>query len=258
MAAKKYPHLGFRDDVAAETIRRLDADLDRFETDHASMIGSILRAAWFDTIATTFLKTHPDGLCVSLGSGLDARAQRIGLPEYPEADWVDIDFPDVAALRQSVLLGLPRLHLIAHDITNLDWVDKTPWSAERPVLILSEGVFMYLEADKGEYLVAALGQAANRKSSEMHLAFDYASPAMVRFSSKHPTVSKTDARFKWGLKSPKALRALDPQLDLIEHTDIMAKSGLQATMMKYIYAVLTGGRRFYGMAHFRRPAPAGS
>ena len=254
IADRDHPQLGFRDAAAEKTIERLGVDPARFSFDRSSMIGSVLRASWFDAVATQFLRRHPAGLCVSLGSGLDARAQRIGIDRFPKARWVDVDFPQVVALRQAVLPEMSQVTALGCDITDPSWLSQIDWPKGHPALFLSEGVLMYLDPADGYGLVLDIVRAAKARTAEIELCFDYSSPMMVRFSRRHPSVSKTRASFTWGIRTPHIFTRLDPRLEIVEHTDIMSECGAFPRLSKALYAVFTLGRRFYGMVRLRRPA----
>jgi len=253
IASSRYPNLDFSDDISVETLKSLKADTDRFTSNRSSMMGCILRAKWFDNVARQFLAQNTNGLCVSLGSGLDARALRIGIDRYPNAKWIDIDFPDVIKIRKEVIPQNPQVEHLAHDITDIAWMNLLPWADNQPALFLSEGVFMYLLPEEGKKLITSLGAKADEKSAYTELAADYASPLMVKSSNKHPTVSKTQARFRWGIKKPTQLLNLDQKLRLSENSDFAMKLGPSIITIKILYWLLSGGRRFYGLMHFKRP-----
>lgn len=253
-AKRLHPDLGFDDPQAAELFARVPQDAGRFLDDRSSMRGAVLRAQWFDQVARDFLTRHPGGLCVSMGSGLDTRPARLPLADYPNATWVDVDLPAVVAWRAALIAPTDRVYTVAADLTAPGWLDRVDWPAGQPALFLAEGVLMYLDADDAEGLIAALCQAANRRAAEMELAFDYASPLMVRFSRRHPSVAKTDASFHWGLKRPSDLARIDPDLRMVGIGDVMRRSGVGPAAFMAVYRALTFGRRFYACLHLaRRP-----
>lgn len=105
MANRHNPDLRFVDAAAEEVGRSIGFDPARFANDKASMRGCVARGQWFDQVAARFPAAHPEGLVVSIGSGLDTRANRL-IPPL-SADWVDIDFPEVIALRDAHVPALP-------------------------------------------------------------------------------------------------------------------------------------------------------
>src|SRR5919109_2028162 len=89
-ARTRFPDLGFADPAAERILAQLDVDPDRFGQHVPTMRGAIIRAQAFDRLAAAFAAAHPSGLAVSLGAGLDTRADRVaGLA------WADMDLPAV-------------------------------------------------------------------------------------------------------------------------------------------------------------------
>lgn len=257
-AQRLNPDLGFADPTARTIMDRLEADPDRFAGDKASMRGGVLRAQWFDRVTTDFLARHPDGLCVSLGAGLDTRAQRVGFPGREDAAWTDVDCEAVVALRRTLIGAQPRVSQVAADLNETGWIESLSWPEARPALFMAEGVMMYLTPGGAEGLIEALGAAAEKRGAALVLAFDYASPLMVRHSRRHPSVKKTRARFAWALRRPRDLQRIDPALVCTEQADISAGCGFVSAAMSKLHRWLTLGRMIYACARFeRQPAREG-
>lgn len=249
MANRQNPDLQFADAAAEEVGRAIGFDPARFAGDRASMRGCVARGQWFDQVVQRFLQDHPDGLVVSIGSGLDTRANRLRPPAG--ADWVDIDFPEVIALRDAYVTGLPNVTMVAANGTRVsDWAESIAWREGRPVMAIAEGVSMYLQPDEAQAWLRGLIAQAEARGSSLTLALDLASPFMVRQSHRHPSVSKTGARFWWGVKRPQELTELCPQLRLIETYDIARQCGPMALLVASAYRLLTFGRPIYSCALF--------
>lgn len=251
------PDLAFRDPIAETVFAQLVSDRARFSDDKASMRGSIVRTQWFDAVVQRFLEQHPEGLCVSLGSGLDARANRVGVDRYPEAHWLDIDDATVVGLRERYLPQAKNITCCIADLNTADWVRHLPWWEGRPALFVAEGVMMYLSPAGAEGLVRELGATADEHQAAVELAFDYASPWMVRNSRRHPSVKKTQASFHWALAKPKDLQSVDAWLKVAEQVDIAAGSGLVPAIMSKVHRLVTG-RFVYGCVLYERKPQGGS
>lgn len=249
LAPKQNPDLGFADSAAEQIASRLGFDPGRFSDDRGSMRGSIVRALWFDHVARGFVSECPDGLVISIGSGLDTRANRIAPPAAVR--WVDIDFAEMTALREELVPPLPNVRNVAADGTNVAaWANAVDWKDRQPVLVLAEGVSMYLDPASGEAWVRGLVMTARQKASPMTLAVDLASPFMAQVGHRNPSVAKTGASFTWGVGEPKMLSQLAPELHLVETYDVASRSGFFARLVGNIYRLLTG-RSIYSCARFQ-------
>lgn len=246
--------LCFVDPAAEQVGAALDFDPGRFSDDRASMRGTIVRAQWFDGVARRFMAKQPKGLVISIGSGLDTRANRIRPPAG--MDWVDIDFPEVTALRDKMVPRVERVRSLSADGTAIeDWIQAVPWNPARPTLVMAEGVSMYLTSLQAIDWLQGLVSAASSRKSRMTLALDLASPLMVSQSHRHPSVSRTTARFHWGVRRPEEVCQLAKGLLLTESYDVAAHSGTASRIAAAIYRVVTLGRPIYSCALFEYGSP---
>ena len=94
------------DRKAAEILSHIDNDLSSFKTAWISYYGILARAKIMDEEIRKFIKKNPDGVIVSLGSGLDTRFDRV---DNGKIRWYDIDFPEVIALRKQLIGEHPRV-----------------------------------------------------------------------------------------------------------------------------------------------------
>src|SRR5262249_15464559 len=108
-----------------------------------------VRAAQYDIWASQFLAVHQHATVVHLGCGLDSRVFRLDPGACVE--WYDVDYPAVIALREQIFPTRPRYHLVGTSATNLSWLDRIP--ADRPVMLLAEGISMYLTEHDGVALL---------------------------------------------------------------------------------------------------------
>ena len=109
-----------------------------------------VRTAQYDIWASQFLAVHQHATVVHLGCGLDSRVFR--LDPGPGVEWYDVDYPAVIALREKIFPTRPRYHLVATSATDPSWLDQIP--ADRPVLLLAEGISMYLTERRGRRAAA--------------------------------------------------------------------------------------------------------
>lgn len=131
------PVLG--DERADELVRTLDYDYRALKISSSSAIYIAHRALKLDQIAQGFIDEHPDAIGIDLGAGLDTRAYRI--ERSPDADWYDVDLPEVITAREQLLPGLPRTHNLAADIADPGWLDGLP--SDRPAVVVADGVLAF-------------------------------------------------------------------------------------------------------------------
>jgi O-methyltransferase involved in polyketide biosynthesis len=142
-----------------------------------------------------------------LGCGLDSRVFRIDPPSTVR--WYDVDYPDVIELRRRVYPAREQYQLIGSAVTDLRWLDQIP--ADRPVLVVAEGLVIYLQEAEG----LALFRAITARFPAGQLLFDAYSRAMVWLTRRLPEVKRSGAVLFWGIDDPRALAREVPRLQLI-------------------------------------------
>lgn len=164
----------------------------------------LLRARRLDDWTKEFLDHHPEASVVQLGCGLDSRAFRLGVPAA--VNWYDLDFPDVIELRRLLYPLRDGYHLIASSATDPGWLDDIP--ADRPALIVAEGVLPYLtESEVRELLVRLTDRIPTGE-----LIFD---------GVAGPTARMTKL-FQWSLGDPAELAGWNPRLTLVDVVPVVA------------------------------------
>lgn len=208
----RLPDSLLHDRFAAEVVDKIDYDFSRLKVDRNLMIGVAMRAHILDGWARDFLSRHPDATVLHLGCGLDSRVFRIDPP--PGVRWFDVDYPEVITLRQRLYPERAGYTLIGSSVTEPNWLDGLP--ADRPTLIIAEGLFMYLGPDAAPRLLERL--TAHFPSGE--LAFDGFSRLGVRLIMRHRSVRATGASMHWTIEDPHELEIRIPKLKLL--TDLTA------------------------------------
>ncbi len=91
------------DHWAGDVVRQIDYDWSTTTITARNAASVTLRSAHFDTWTRQFLAVHPQAVVLHLGCGLDSRYFRVAPGDG--VDWYDVDYPEVAALREQLLSG---------------------------------------------------------------------------------------------------------------------------------------------------------
>lgn len=191
------PNPIFVDPKAQEILQGVDYDFARLNVPRKTTITLCLRASKLDAYARAFLKDHPQGVILHLGCGLDSRCLRVW---HENAQWYDLDLPPVIDLRRKFYPESSTYHLIPSSVTDLRWVDNIAVK-NRPVLVIAEGLLMYLtEAD-----VKALILKLREKFTGCELAADVFNVATAKRVGRHPSLKKTEAVIQWGIDDARSI-----------------------------------------------------
>ena len=198
----------FFDPTARDILNRVDYDFARLHVPYKTVVLVCQRAKKVDRITQDFMGEHPGGVVVQLGCGLDSRFLRV---DDGRVHWYDLDMPPVVELRHQFFSVSERYHMIATSVTDLAWVD-TVASAGRPVLVVAEGLLMYLDEADVRRLVLRLQEAF----PGCRLVADVFSRLTARSAANHPSLKSTGATMGWGIDDPHALEAWAPGIRLLE------------------------------------------
>ena len=191
-AGAEKPILG--DTFAKEVVSRIDYDWRKTGLT-AKRAGSLtVRTAHFDGWARQFLATHERATVLHLGCGLDGRVFR--LDPGPGVEWYDVDYPNVIALCEQLYPPREHYHLVPASVTDPAWLQAIP--ADRPTLLLAEGLTMYLTEDDG---VALLRRVVERFPSG-ELQFDVFNWFAIKFQKANPVVRRSDSTLHWAINGP--------------------------------------------------------
>jgi O-methyltransferase involved in polyketide biosynthesis len=199
------PILGDR--FAKEIVDRIDYDWKKTAIRAANSPAVTTRSAHFDRWSRQFLAVHPEAVVLHLGCGLDARFFR--LDPGPGVEWYDVDYPDVAHLRQQLYPSRDHYHVIAASVTDPSWFAGIP--RDRPTLMIGEGLTMYLTREDG---VALLRRVVEHAPSG-ELQFDAFNRLGIKSQWTNTVVRRSGATLHWGIDGPDDIIKAVPGLRLL-------------------------------------------
>lgn len=206
--SKAQDNLLFDDKKARQILAGVEYDFAKLKTPEKTAVTLRIRAKQLDAYTRQFIATHPNALILHLGCGLDSRCERV---EHPAAKWIDLDMPDVIALRRKFYAETANYQMIASSVTDLSWMENI--AAEgRPVFVVAEGLLMYLHESDVKALVLRLQQ----KFPDCDLVFDAFSKMTVDRIQAHPSLQKTGATIHWGIDDPHQIEQWAPGIQFRE------------------------------------------
>jgi methyltransferase (TIGR00027 family) len=136
---------------------------------------------------------------LNLAAGLDARPYRLDLPA--SLRWLHVDLPDMLGYFRERMVGeTPRcqLEFVPADLRDLQARRDVFATAAKhgPVLVITEGLLVYLERDQ----VADLARDLHDIAHARWWLTDLASPMLLKFLERkwQPKLSEANAPFRFG------------------------------------------------------------
>ena len=198
----------FFDPKAQEILEQIDYDFSQLKVPYKTVVLVCQRANKLDETARVFLSEAPGSIVLHLGCGLDNRFGRV---DNGQVEWYDLDMPPVIALRQRFYPHNQRNHLISSSVTDLEWID-TVAAQGKPVLVIAEGLLMYLSEADVKRLLINLGQTF----PGCRLIADVFSVLTAKSAARHPSLKQTGAALGWGIDDSYAMEKWASGIRLLE------------------------------------------
>ncbi|KAK1993537.1 O-methyltransferase [Colletotrichum falcatum] len=226
-ATSPSPILG--DTWAAEILKKVDYDFSRLGVSGWIQAWAVLRSRDFDRWTSEFLDLHahsPNGVTVvHLACGFDTRALR--LRRYFDRiplRWIDVDLPDVVQLRcklvpeplatiNATAAKGSTYELRASSATERGWYKDIP--ADRPTVVVIEGLSMYLAEEEMRDLVRGLVEHFGQ-GQHGNLIFDATNSFVMAAQRWLNPVAKSGSRLNWWLDKPLSIESWAEGLTLRE------------------------------------------
>jgi O-methyltransferase involved in polyketide biosynthesis len=239
----EHPILGDR--FAKDIVDRIDYDWKKTSITATNSPAVTTRSAHFDRWARQFLAVHPEAVVLHLGCGLDARYFR--LAPGPGVEWYDIDYPDVAHLRQQLYPSHDHYHVIAASVTDPNWFAEIP--RDRPMLMIGEGLTMYLTQDDG---VALLRRVVDHAPSG-ELQFDAFNRLGIKSQWTNTVVRRSGATLHWGIDGPDDILEAVPGTRLLSWVSALDSDAFEHVPWYYRWTLkamnLVPGLRYMAQYH---------
>jgi O-methyltransferase involved in polyketide biosynthesis len=180
LCTERFPSL-FQDRKAVELIDRLDYDFSALEKRAGSLgyqFGALevaMRESDLLWELRDYLETHPRAALVNLGCGLDQTAENA---DNGICRVVNIDLPDVIAVRNALLPETERIRNLGCDLNDTAWFDAI--DGAEGVCFMAAGVFYYFRREDVRHLFNAMAQ----RFPGSRLVFDAANERAVKLMLK--------------------------------------------------------------------------
>ncbi len=195
---------------AEAAVERLDYDFGRLGVANWDPNSVAIRAVSIDRRVRDLIAARPEVTVLHLGCGLDTRVYRIDPP--PSVEWYDVDLPEVISLHRR-LFGQQRSHhhTVPASVTDPNLLERIP--DDKPVLVVAEGLTMYLNEQDGLRLL----RRVVHHFPAGDLLFDAFSPLNIRLSNRlNPIVTRSGSSLRWGIDDPHQLERTVRGLALVE------------------------------------------
>lgn len=223
-----------------------------YPSDYPTAINILWRTCAIKAMAHRFFERHTNGLGANLGAGLSDYFQWL---DNGSNQWLDVDLPEVIGQRRRLMPpSAGRQSAMACNLRQRGWWQRLDLHRHRqPVLLVCEGVLMYMTAQEVAAFFQEIGEHA---PAGTELVCDFISPLGIGQTipgNRHP---QDNAVFTWGTAHAQDMARFHPRLQLLAEHSVAEAYGLCGQWLEAACRPLTGGP-LYGLAHLQvtaRPA----
>ena len=248
-AKRLTPRLGFDDPTARLWCEQIGVDSSWIEGDSYVLRSCIARAKRLDEETALFLREargQPVAI-ISLGAGLCSRMDRLGLTAQiqrgdPHLTWIDLDLPEVIALRKKIRPAQGSHQYIGRSLTDPNWLNELGALKDRRILILIEGVLVYLEPEEvREFFEKTTAFLINREVTRLRYGFDFLDGPALLGAWASSSIRKAGARIHWAPHSLRHfLKLAHPNLKVLRTYDLIADLRGPISVVHSLYRALRG------------------
>lgn len=155
-----------------------------------------MRSKVFDNWVVEKLSENKNAIVLHIGCGMDSRIERTG---SNNTHWYDIDFKAVIDERKKHYNESEYYHMMIGDATKPEWVNNLP--KNKDVIVILEGISMYLTKDEVEHLLHNIGNHFNN----VNLLIDFYTELSAKMSKYKNPINDVGVTEVYGLDEPKSI-----------------------------------------------------
>ena len=250
--AKWFPWLDPHDAQAQQVLQKSPPAVDPLLQDRASVLKVLWRTHLIKQIGDAFFQHHPEAVGINLGAGLSDYFQWL---DNGHNHWLDVDLEPVVRMRHVLLSPHSETAQNGHvDLSQPGWWQRLPASvreANAPLLLVCEGVLMYLTPTQVKAVLQEIGENAHEGTQ---LVCDFMTPLGIGQARLAPSVSGTGAQFLWGAHNGLEVARQHPRLELLAQHTVAEAYGPACCWAEMCISPWTGGPQ-YGLAHLQISEP---
>jgi O-methyltransferase involved in polyketide biosynthesis len=240
------------DDTAIRIIDKVGYDFSTIaeRMSFVSQLAWVVRSLHTDRALRTFLAQYPEATVVNLGCGLDTTFERV---DNGRVQWLDLDLPDVIALRRQFIEETDRRRFIASSLLDTDWLRGL--NVDGPLFFAAMGVLYYIREHELRSFLKTLAD----KFEMSELLFDACSAFGLRTANRRVIRDggmDESAILVWSLEKPVHLERWDQRITLIDAYPMFRGMKHGRSLKEKWGMLLSDTLRAMSMVHLRIGASA--
>jgi O-methyltransferase involved in polyketide biosynthesis len=199
-----------------------------------------MRSRLFDDAIKPWLASHPGGIVVELGCGLETQFQRC---DDGKVEWFCVDMPVAINVRERFIPANERCQYIRRSALDYLWMDRI--DSSKSIFITAQGLFMYFDELRVRELIVEIFD----QFDDVQLMFDvipqWFSKKTTSRQGFHRTRHYRAPPMPWGINRGKiepTLRSWSNKMGSVEIVPYGFFRGIKGSLLKHVFAKTPGLR----------------
>jgi methyltransferase (TIGR00027 family) len=195
----------------------------------------VLRARKYDSIVNDFISNNPSCTVLNLGCGFDTRYWRIN---HNGCEYIEIDLPELVELKRAILKDRLNYELIGCSVLDPSWIDRVTLKGNKNILLVAEGLFMYLP--KAE--VVDLFKAISERFYDSQIVLEVVTEKytrgiwkkLVTMKMKQSTGLDAGSSYNFGIKNATELESYGNGIKVIDEWCYVEDQDIRPKVLRYV------------------------
>lgn len=194
-----------------------------------------IRARKYDAIINDFISNTPNCTVINLGCGFDTRYWRLN---KKECRYIEIDLPEVVKLKKEILGDRLCYDLIGCSVLDNAWINFVTKETDRNVLLVAEGLFMYLNKPDVKNLFKTISMSFQQSKIVLEVVTEkYTRGIMkklVAMKMKRAFGLEAGSSYNFGIKNAAELESYGEGLRVINEWCYFEDPDTRPRILKYL------------------------
>ncbi|MBK7652803.1 MAG: class I SAM-dependent methyltransferase [Flammeovirgaceae bacterium] len=194
-----------------------------------------LRARKYDQIADNFISKNPGCTVVNLGCGFDTRYWRL---KNKNCEYIELDLPELIEVKKEILKEHLSYQLIGCSVLDTSWIDRVTKRGNSNILLLAEGLFMYLPKNDVIELLKTISERFDNSQIALEVTKRKYTRGLWKMISRRKINSQlgfdAGSLFKFGVRTAQEIESYCDGIKVIEEWIYTEAEEVRPRIAKYL------------------------
>lgn len=194
-----------------------------------------LRARKYDEIANDFILKNPGCTVVNLGCGFDTRYWRIN---NKNCEYIELDLPELIKIKKEIFEEHLNYQQISCSVLDTSWIDTVTKKGNNNILLLAEGLFMYLPKNEVIKLLKTISERFNNSQIALEVTNEKYTRGLWKKVIRRKINSQlgfdAGSLFQFGVRNAQEIESYGDGIEVVEEWIYTEAEEVRPKIAKYL------------------------